>query len=189
MTEQAPILRAASQAGTVWGFATVILGVLAIMAPMVSGIAVSLMVAILLMAAGIARTTFAFKAESFGKGVLVFLFGGVTILFGLLMLARPLLGLASITLVLVSYFLADGVMEIVAAFRFKPEQGWGWMLVGGLVTLALSVLIGLEWPFSGAWAIGVLVGVRLLFAGWSMIALGSIGDAIADEVDAAAAGS
>ena len=54
MTEQAPILRAASQAGTVWGFATVILGVLAIKAPMVSGIAVSLMVAILLIAAGIA---------------------------------------------------------------------------------------------------------------------------------------
>ncbi len=189
MTEQAPILRAASQAGTVWGFATVILGVLAIMAPMVSGIAVSLMVAILLIAAGIARTTFALKAESFGKGVLVFLFGGVTILFGLVMLARPLLGLASITLVLVSYFLVDGVMEIVASFQLKPQKGWGWMLVGGIATLALAFMIGSEWPFSGAWAIGVLVGVRLLFAGWSMIALGSVGEAIADEVNAAPAGS
>ena len=189
MTEQAPILRAASQAGTLWGFATVILGVLAIMAPMLSGIAVSLMVAILLMAAGIARTTFAFKAESFGKGVLVFFFGGFTILCGLVMLARPLLGLASITLVLVSYFLVDGVMEIVASFKLKPQKGWGWMLVGGLATLVLAFMIGSEWPFSGAWAIGVLVGVRLLFAGWSMIALGSVGEAIADEVNAAPAGS
>jgi uncharacterized membrane protein HdeD (DUF308 family) len=189
MTEQAPILRAASRAGTVWGFATVILGVLAIMAPMVSGIAVSLMVAIVLMAAGIARTVFAFKAESFGKGVLVFLFGGFTMLCGLVMLARPLLGLASITLVLVSYFLVDGVMEIVAAFRFRPEKGWGWMFFGGIATLALALMIGSDWPFSGAWAIGVLVGVRLLFAGWSMIALGSVGEAIADEVNVAPAGS
>jgi uncharacterized membrane protein HdeD (DUF308 family) len=108
---------------------------------------------------------------------------------GLVMLARPLLGLASITLVLISYFLVDGVMEIVASFQLKPQKGWGWMLVGGIATLALAFMIGSDWPLSGAWAIGVLVGVRLLFAGWSMIALGSIGDAIADEVNVAPASS
>ncbi len=63
------------------------------------------------------------------------------------------------------------------------------MLVGGIATLALAFMIGSDWPFSGAWAIGVLVGVRLLFAGWSMIALGSVGEAIADEVNVTPAGS
>ncbi len=172
MTEQVPILRATARTGTIWGLAIVILGVLAIMAPLLSGIAVSMIVAILLMVAGIARVIFAFKVQSFGKGVLVFLFGGFTILCGLVLLARPLIVLASITLVLISYFLLDGVMEIAAAFRLKPEKGWGWMLVGGLATLMLALLIGSGWPLSGAWAIGVLVGVRLLFAGWSMIAYG-----------------
>ncbi len=189
MTEQAPILRATAQAGTTWGIACLILGVLAIMAPMFSGITATLLVGIFVIAAGIARMIFAFKAGSFGKGVLAFLFGGVTIFCGLLILARPLMGLFSITLVLVVYFLVDGVMEIVAAFRFRPEKGWGWMIVGGLATLALAVMIGYEWPLSGQWAIGVLVGARLIVAGWSMIALGSVGDAIADEVNAAPAGS
>ncbi len=186
MSKQAPILRATTRAGTVWGIVTVILGLLAIMAPMVSGMAVSMTVAILLMAAGIARMIFAFKAQSFGKGALVFLFGGLTILCGLVLLARPLIVLASITLVLILYFLLDGVMEIAAAFQLKPEKGWGWMLVGGIVTLWLALLIGSEWPFSGAWAIGVLVGIRLLFAGCSMIALGSVAAEVADEMNAAA---
>ena len=189
MTEQVPILRATARTGTIWGLAIVILGVLAIMAPLLSGIAVSMIVAILLMVAGIARVIFAFKVQSFGKGVLVFLFGGFTILCGLVLLARPLIVLASITLVLISYFLLDGVMEIAAAFRLKPEKGWGWMLVGGLATLMLALLIGSGWPLSGAWAIGVLVGVRLLFAGWSMIVLSSVAGAVADEMNTAATDS
>lgn len=60
---------------------------------------------------------------------------------------------------------------------------------GGLATLTLALLIGSGWPLSGAWAIGVSVGVRLLFAGWSMIVLGSVAGAVADEMNVAATDS
>jgi uncharacterized membrane protein HdeD (DUF308 family) len=143
------------------------------MAPMMAGMAVSVTVGILILVAGIARTMYAFKADSFGQGILKFLFGGLMILVGLTMLTRPLTGLASLTLVLIVFFLMDGIFEIVAAFKVKPEKGWGWLLFGGIVSAALAIMIWRQWPVSGAWAIGILLGIRMMFAGFSMIALGA----------------
>jgi uncharacterized membrane protein HdeD (DUF308 family) len=166
---------------TVFGIAVLILGILAIMAPMAAGIATSSLVAILLIVAGIVRIVWAFKAGSFGKGVLAFLIGGVSVFSGILVLARPLLGLASLTLLLAAYFVVEGIFAILAAFKIKPAAGWGWMLFDGIITLLLGGMIWSEWPLSGAWAVGILVGVRLIFGGWSMIFLGSqlrrVGDA------------
>jgi uncharacterized membrane protein HdeD (DUF308 family) len=143
--------------------------------------AVAMIVAILLIAAGIARAVFAFKAESFGRGVLMFLFGGFSVLCGIVMLVRPMIGLASLTAVLAAYFFADGIMGILGGFRARPIRGWGWMIFGGIVSVVLAVLIWWEWPVSGEWAIGVLVGVNLISTGWSMIMLGGVGDAVLDE--------
>lgn len=172
--------------GTVLGIATIIFGILAMMMPMLSGLTVAAIVGLLLIAGGIARTIFAFKAGSFGKGLLMFLFGGFSVLCGVIMLARPLLGLASLTMVLVAYFLVDGISEIVAAFKVHGERGWVWLVIGGIVSIVLAYLIWKQWPYSGQWAVGILVGVRLIFAGWSMIALGATGEAVVDDIEAAA---
>lgn len=169
---------------TFLGIVLLILGMLAIAAPMFAGAAVSTMVAILLMAAGICRLIWAFRAETFGKGVLAFLLGGLTLGVGIVMLARPLIGLASLTLVLGVYFLLDGIFDIVAAFSIKPAKGWGWMVFGGAMSILLSALIWSQWPLSGAWAIGILVGVRLIFAGWEMIALGAMVRAAGEAITA-----
>ncbi len=185
MTEVATAVARASRAGTVLGLAVVILGVLSIAAPVVPGLAVAMLVAILMIAAGIARLAWSFRAGSFGKGVLTFLLGGVMVLCGLVMLGRPLLNLASLTLVLVAYFLVDGVTDIVASVTAKPAQGWGWLLFDGIVTMLLAIFVWRQWPMSGTWAIGVLVGVRLLFAGFSMMALGGLGSAVARRAGAA----
>ena len=170
---------------SVLGIALVILGVLSMMAPLVTGVAVAVLVGVLLTAAGIARAALAFKAGSFGKGVLAFLLGGLTVLCGLVMLARPLLGLASLTLVLVAYFLVDGISEIVFAFKARPMKGWVWLLLGGIVSVVLAFLIWRQWPVSGAWAIGLLVGIKLMFAGWAMIAVSAAAGSVAEEVEAA----
>ena len=177
-------VRLTSRVGFGWGILTIILGGLAIAAPLFSGLAVATLVAIFLVAAGIAQTIFAFKAESFGEGIFTFLYGAFGILAGAFMLARPLIGLASITLVLAVYFFVDGVFGIASALRIRPVQGWRWMLVSAVISVVLGVMILNNWPFSGQWLVGTLVGVRLLFAGWSMIALGGLGEAVADEADA-----
>jgi len=173
----------------IMGIATIFLGVLAMMCPLVSGAAVSMLVGFLLIAAGVARSIFAFKAESWGKGILAFVLGALTVIIGGVMLARPLLGLASLTLVLAGYFFIDGLFEIFGSFKLKPTQGWGWMLFGGIVSVLLAVLIMRQWPVSGAWAIGILVGIKLIFTGTAMTMLGSVGrraaGAVQDRVEAA----
>ena len=183
MNELSQATRDTARTGTIFGIATLIFGILCVVAPGISGLSVTFLVAVLLIAAGIARLFFAFQSGSFGKGLLTFLLGGLSILFGIVIMARPLLGLASLTMVLAAFFVADGIVEIIAAFKVKPVKGWGWMLFDGILSLLLGGLIIYEWPFSGRWAIGVLVGVRLIFAGWSMIALGSMGEAYVDEVE------
>lgn len=182
MNEATQALRETSRLGIFLGIATIILGGLAIIAPLFFGLAVAVLVAIFLVAAGIAETVYAFRADSFGKGILQFLFGGITIVFGLAMFFWPGVGLTSLTLFLAAYFLVDGIFTIAAGFKVKPVEGWGWMVFNGIVTIILAGLIWNEWPLSGQWAIGVLVGVRLIFAGWSMIALGSVGEGISEEM-------
>ncbi len=167
------------------GVALTIMGLLAIMAPLFTGAAVTILVGILMLAAGITRGVFAFRAQTFGKGALMFLLGGIVALGGLLLLARPLIGLASLTMVLAAFFFADGIIEAVYAFQLRPVKGWGWMLLSGITSGLFGLFIMYQWPVSGAWAIGVLVGVRLLFTGWSVIALGSLARGVIDEVESA----
>ena len=80
----------------------------------------------------------------------------------------------TLTVILIAYFLAMGLSEIVAAFQSRPAQGWGFLLVSGSVSVVLAVLIWNQWPLSGAWAIGVLVGIQLISSGMTMIAIGSV---------------
>ena len=160
------------------------------MAPLMAGMTVALMVGFLLVAAGIMRTVFAFKCKSWGKGILVFVLGLLTLLVGFYMVARPGLALVSLTLFLAAYFVVDGIFEIIEAFDLKPLKGWGWMLFGGVASILLGIMIWRQWPLSGAWAVGILVGIKLVFAGWAMAGIGVAGRSIAgaaeDAVEAAA---
>ena len=162
----APLANAVKKDSTallVLGIITIIIGMAAMITPLVAGVAVALMIGILLIGAGILRTVFAFKCKSWGKGILVFLLGLLTLLVGLYMVARPGVALATLTLFLAAYFVVDGIIEIIEAFDLKPLEGWGWMLFGGIVSLLLGFMIWKQWPVSGAWAIGILVGIKLLF--------------------------
>ena len=109
----------------VLGVALVILGVLAIMAPLFTGTAVAIFVGVLMIAAGITRGVFAFRAQTFGKGLLMFLLGATIAFGGVLLMARPLIGLASLTMVLAAFFFADGIIEAIYAFQLRPRQGMG----------------------------------------------------------------
>jgi uncharacterized membrane protein HdeD (DUF308 family) len=188
----APLANAVKKDSTallVLGIITIIIGMAAMITPLVAGVAVALMIGILLIGAGIIRTVFAFKCKSWGKGILVFLLGLLTLLVGLYMVARPGVALATLTLFLAAYFVVDGIFEIIEAFDLKPLDGWGWMLFGGIVSLLLGLMIWRQWPISGAWAIGILVGIKLLFAGVAMAAIGWAGRSLAgaakDAVEAA----
>jgi len=154
------------------GAFSVIVGIMALGSPLYAGRAVSLMVGILLVFTGITSMFAAFKAGTFGAGLLGFLGSLLTIAAGMIMWTRPLTGLAFMTLVLAFYFLSRGISGIMVGFKMKPVQGWGWTAFAGAVDLLLGMLIWRQWPLSGTWAIGILVGIHILFQGWALISVG-----------------
>ena len=69
-------------------------------------------------------------------------------------------------------FIVTGIFELVSAFQIRPAEGWGWMLFNAIVTLLLAIMIWRQFPFSGAWAVGILFGAKLILSGWSLIFIG-----------------
>ena len=163
-----------SNSGWVIGIGVVmmVLGVLAMAAPLVTGLAIAWMVGFVMLVGGVTRVVFAFRAQSWGLGILCALLGGIGVLAGLLTIAHPLLGLGFLTLLLACYLIVEGVTEVLFAFGMRPLPGWGWTLISGLAAIVLGTLIWSEWPVSGAWAIGLLVGIKFLFTGSSLMGLG-----------------
>jgi uncharacterized membrane protein HdeD (DUF308 family) len=139
-------------------------------------LAVQAVVGFVLIGAGITWTVFSFHARSWGSGLWEALVGVLAVICGVIMLAHPLVSLAILTLVLAAYFMAAGVLKIVFAFQHKPMPGWGWVLFNGVVSILLGVFITYQWPFSGTWAVGILVGVDLLIGGFSLIRTGSVSE-------------
>jgi uncharacterized membrane protein HdeD (DUF308 family) len=176
-------IRANARLGALSGFLMVVLGVLAIASPFISGIAASTLVAATMVAAGMTTIFFCFKAGSFGSGFTQFFFGGITTLAGTIMLAMPIETMAALTALLLAYFIVDGIYTIYTGIKRKPAEGWGWVVTSGVASLVLGGLLAYQWPDSGAYAIGLLVGIRLLFAGWSVAMLGMVGDDLGEGLD------
>jgi uncharacterized membrane protein HdeD (DUF308 family) len=158
---------------TILGVITIILGMLAMMAPGLTGMSVVMLVGVVVLVAGIVRIIWAFRAGSLGQGLLMFAIGGLTLVCGIALLANPLLGSAVLTIMLAVYFFVDGIFEIVGAVQLHPRAGWGWMLFGGIVSVWLGIIIWRQFPLSGVWAIGILLGIKLFFVGLIMVTAGS----------------
>jgi uncharacterized membrane protein HdeD (DUF308 family) len=149
---------------------------------MASGLGIVVFIGIAMAIAGVARTIGAFSAGSFGQGTLAFIGGILTFGAGLILTARPGIGLATLTLMIGGYLLVDGISSAVLAFQVRPESGWGFMLFSAVMGVILGFLLLREWPLSGLWAIGTLVGVNLLFAGFSLISVGSAARKLAKKL-------
>jgi len=156
----------------IMGIIMVICGILAIGSPFAAGLSVTMFVGIMLAIGGIAQCILAFGAGAFGRGSLIFVVGALTAAVGFYLLNQPLAGLAAIALFLAAYFVVTGIFELISAFQIRPADGWGVMLFNGIVTLLLGIMIWSDFPVSGAWAIGILFGVKLLMSGWSLIFIG-----------------
>jgi uncharacterized membrane protein HdeD (DUF308 family) len=165
--------KASGKRMTLFGAIAIILGILCLLAPGITGISVVSLMGWLVLAAGILRMIWAFQAGSIGKGVLMFAIGGLTFLCGIALVANPLFASGVLTVMLAVYLIFDGISEIAAGIGQRPESGWGWMLFGGIVSIWLGIMIWAQFPLSGAWAIGIMLGIKLFFVGLIMIMGGS----------------
>jgi uncharacterized membrane protein HdeD (DUF308 family) len=155
------------------GIVLVILGVLAIVVPPLATIAVAIFIGWLFLISGIAGliTTFGARhAPGFWWSLLSAVLGVAA---GVVLLGWPLSGAVSLTLLLIVFFTIEGVISIMYALEHKRELSgqWGWMLVSGIIDLVLAAMIFAGLPGTAAWALGLLVGINLLFGGTSMIAM------------------
>jgi membrane protein HdeD len=153
------------------GWALMALGLLSIFSPLVAGKAAVIVIGLILLAAGLGLLLEAFQGDDGGGRLLTLVLGVITSLSGIVVCAHPLLGLGFLTLLLVIYFVADGVWKIIAAFRYMSVPGWLWLLASGALSLLLGLLIWRQWPVSGLSAVGLLIGVNLLATGFVLAAL------------------
>ena len=155
------------------GIVLVVLGLAAIIVPPIAGIAVTVMLGWMFLISGIAGLFVTFWARatpgfwwSLASAVL-----GIGA--GLILLAKPVQGLLTLTLVVGAYFLAEGVATIMYALQHRKELSdrWSWMAFSGLMDVLIAFLIVSGLPGSAEWAIGLLVGINLVIGGSSLIGL------------------
>jgi uncharacterized membrane protein HdeD (DUF308 family) len=159
------------------GLVLVVLGLLAIAVPPLAGLAVTILFGWLFLISGVVGlvTSFAMRqAPGFWWSLLSAALG---ILVGLLLLAQPLSGLVSLTFVLIAFFIVEGVATIMFALEHRRELTgrWEWMLASGIVDLFLALVILTGLPGSVGWALGLIVGINMVFGGVSMIGMALAG--------------
>jgi uncharacterized membrane protein HdeD (DUF308 family) len=155
------------------GIILVVLGILAIVVPPLATIGVTIFIGWLFLISGIAGliTTFGARhAPGFWWALLSAILG---IAAGIVLLGWPVSGAISLTLLLIAFFTIEGVLSIMYALEHKRELTgqWGWMLVSGIIDLILAVMIFAGLPGTAAWALGLLVGINMLFGGAALIAM------------------
>ena len=173
MGQESPagIVRQASTLSILWGVSLIILGMLAVGSPFLAAVAVNALVAWLIVLAGVVHLTVAFHTREAGSLIWRLLVGLAYVFFGVYLVVHPALGVASLTLVLASLFLIEGILNIALFFQVRSVQGSSWLLLDGIITLLLGLMIYLQWPSSSAWAIGTLVGVSMIISGVTRVML------------------
>jgi len=149
--------------------AMMILGVFAILAPYVATFAVEQMAGIAFAAGGIILAIHAFKWRISERFFFSFILGLLYFAFGIYLLAYPLPGALALTMAFAVFYLVVGVFKVVNALRYRRSSIWGWMLISGLVSILLSVIIWAGMPLTVLWAVGLIVGIDLVFSGLALL--------------------
>jgi uncharacterized membrane protein HdeD (DUF308 family) len=155
------------------GIVLVVLGAAAIIVPAVATLAFTLFIGWLFLISGIVGliTTFWMRhAPGFWWSLIS---GVIAIAAGIVLILWPISGSISLTLVLIAFFLIEGIVTILYAFEHRAQLSgrWGWMLASGIVDLILAGIIFAGLPGSALWALGLLVGINMLFGGTAMIGM------------------
>ena len=157
------------------GIVLILVGIAAICFPLVSTIAAKIFLGWLFLIGGVFLIIHAFSAQGWGGFLWSLLIGVLYLIAGGYLAFFPLTGLLTLAILLAILFVAEGIMEIIMAFRVHPSDGRVWLLLSGIAALVVGVLIFLGLPSSAGWALGLLVGINLLFSGWSYVFLAMAG--------------
>jgi uncharacterized membrane protein HdeD (DUF308 family) len=153
------------------GIVLVVLGILALLAPAIASVAATVFFGWLLLLSGIMGLVATFRARHAPGFWWSLLSAAIGIVAGVLLIGWPLLGTLSLTAVLIAFLFAEGVVTIMYALEHRSALSgrWGWMLASGIVDVGLGLVLLLGLPGTALWAIGLLLGINLIFGGWALI--------------------
>lgn len=155
------------------GIVLVLLGAIAIVVPPLATLTYTILIGWVLLisgAVGLVTTFWMRHAPGFWWSLLSAV---IAIVAGFLLLGWPLTGALSLTLVLTTFFIVEGIASIMYAIEHRNQLSgrWGWMLLSGVIDLILAAIIIAGLPGTAAWAIGLLVGINMLFGGVALIGM------------------
>lgn len=153
------------------GILAIVLGIFAIIMPHVATLAAEIVIGAIFFASGVVACITAFQARRASRIAAGFLLGLLSVAAGLILLFAPLSGIFALTIVLIAFFVAGGLLKLYFAWKIRPSRGWGWMTFGGLLSVALGALIWSGLPGTAFWALGLLVGIDLIFYGVTLVGL------------------
>ena len=155
------------------GIVLAVLGLAAMIVPPLASLAVTIFLGWMFLISGIAGLFVTFWARQMPGFWWSLFSAALAVLAGLILIARPMQGVLTLTIVVGAYFLAEGVATIMYALEHRRElsERWSWLLVAGIMDLLIAAVIIIGLPGSALWAVGLLVGVNLLFGGASLIGM------------------
>ncbi len=166
-------VKAASGTLMLEGIILILLGLVAIVVPGFFTLAIETLIGALFLVGGAIRLWRCLRNGADTSRVWHVVASLAAIVAGVLLLANPFQGAVALTIIVVALFLTEGATKLAAAFRVRPGNGWVWLLVSGAVDIVLAVLLWAGLPGTAAWAIGLMVGISLLFGGWTAVMIAS----------------
>jgi uncharacterized membrane protein HdeD (DUF308 family) len=155
------------------GILLLVLGAAAIIVPVIATLAFTLFIGWLFLISGVVGLITTFWMRNVPGFWWSLLSGVVGIAAGIVLILWPISGTVSLTLVLIAFFVVEGIVTLMYAFEHRAQLSgrWGWMLASGIVDLILAGIIFAGLPETATWALGLLVGINLLFGGVAMIGM------------------
>jgi len=159
------------------GVIMIILGVLAVAAPVIATIAIDIWVGWLFLFSGVIGLIALFSSHHIPAFLWSLITAALSIALGILLIWKPVEGALSLTFVLTAFFLVEGVFQIATSLVYRDSLPgtWGWMLASGVSDLLLVAIIVLGWPATGVWVLGLLVGINLFMSGWAIVMMAFAG--------------
>ena len=155
------------------GILLAVLGLAAMIVPPLASLAVTIFLGWMFLISGIGGLFVTFWARHMPGFWWSLISAALAVLTGMILLARPIQGVLTLTIVVGAYFLAEGVATIMYALEHRRELSgrWSWLVMAGVVDIVIAFLVIAGLPGSAEWAIGLLVGINLLFGGTTLIGM------------------
>ena len=157
------------------GLLLILAGAAAIAFPLLSTVATKIALGWIFLITGAVLVVHAFSIQGWRGFLLGLLVGALYVVAGAYLAFSLFGGVISLTILLAALFMAEGVLEVIMAVRVRPHEGWVWLLLSGLIAIAVGAMIAAQLPTSAEWAIGLLTGINLLSTGVSFVVLALAG--------------